>query len=256
MLGRAVDDDIEILAAARRHQIVDDPAVIFEQQRIFGLHVRRGAEVAGHQRLERGVDPAAVDQQLAHVADVEQPRIFAGPEMLGDDPFILDRHLIARERHHPRRHERGARHRAGACRAAAARRPRRRRDRRCRAFRAPGSRRSDLVDFPAHHALRDIGCDSHRPQRLRLPPPSVAAPESFAPSAAPFGTSAPADTFQTVRRARSLVPERFRGRLLLRRRQSLCSAELSRAAFPEARGSRRRARALAAPTARSQRDLR
>ena len=101
MLGRAVDDDIEILAAAGRHQVVDDPAVIFEQQRIFGLHVGRCAEVAGHQGLERGIHAASVDQQLTHVADVEQAGILAGPQMLGDDAFILDRHLIAGERHHP-----------------------------------------------------------------------------------------------------------------------------------------------------------
>ena len=101
MLGRAVDDDVEILAAAGRHQIVDDPAVVVEQKRIFGLHVGRGLEVAGHQPLERRVGAAAVDQQLAHVADVEQAGILAGPQMLGDDAFILDRHLIARERHHP-----------------------------------------------------------------------------------------------------------------------------------------------------------
>ena len=74
MLGRAVDDDVEILAAAGGHQIVDDPAVVGEQQRIFGLHVGQRLEIAGHQRLERGGDIAAADQQLAHVADVEQAR--------------------------------------------------------------------------------------------------------------------------------------------------------------------------------------
>ena len=101
VLGRAVDDDVEIVAAARRHQVVDDPAVVVEQQRIFGLHVGRGLEVAGHQPLERRVGAAAVDQQLAHVADVEQAGILARPQMLGHDAFILDRHLIAGERDHP-----------------------------------------------------------------------------------------------------------------------------------------------------------
>ena len=41
MLGRAVDDHVEMVAAAGRHQIVDDPAVVVEQQRIAQLHVRR-----------------------------------------------------------------------------------------------------------------------------------------------------------------------------------------------------------------------
>ena len=102
MLGGAVDDDVEILAPARRHQVVDDPAFLVEQQRIFGLHVGGGLEVAGHQLLERRIDAAAVHQQLAHVADVEQPGILARPQVLGDDPFVLDRHFVAGERHHPR----------------------------------------------------------------------------------------------------------------------------------------------------------
>jgi hypothetical protein len=43
----------------------------------------------------------AGQQQLAHVRHVEQARILARPIVLGDDPFILDRHVIARKRHHP-----------------------------------------------------------------------------------------------------------------------------------------------------------
>ena len=48
-LGRAVDDDVEILAAPGRHQIVDDPAVVLEQQRIFELHVAERLEVGWEQ---------------------------------------------------------------------------------------------------------------------------------------------------------------------------------------------------------------
>ena len=47
-------------------------------------------------------DVGSVDQQLAHVADVEQARAFARPQMLGHDAFVLERHLIARERDHAR----------------------------------------------------------------------------------------------------------------------------------------------------------
>ncbi len=102
VLGRAVDDDVEILAAPGRHQIVDDPAIVVEQQRIFELHVAERLEIGREQGFERPVGAVAVDQQLAHMADVEQPGILARPQMLGDDAFILDRHLIARERHHAR----------------------------------------------------------------------------------------------------------------------------------------------------------
>ena len=53
VLGRAIDDDVEILAPPRRHQIVDNPAVLVEQERIFGLHVLGVAQIARHQPLER-----------------------------------------------------------------------------------------------------------------------------------------------------------------------------------------------------------
>ena len=35
------------------------------------------------------------------MADVEETGRLAGPEMLGHDAFILDGHVIARERNHP-----------------------------------------------------------------------------------------------------------------------------------------------------------
>ena len=71
-LGRAVDDEVEMLAAARRHQIVDDPAVLAEQHRIAQPPVLERLEVARQQGLERLVEVGPVEQQLAHVADVEQ----------------------------------------------------------------------------------------------------------------------------------------------------------------------------------------
>src|SRR5207237_3140534 len=40
------------------------------------------------------------DDQLAHVADVEQPRALARPLVLGHDAFVLDQHGVAGERHH------------------------------------------------------------------------------------------------------------------------------------------------------------
>ena len=101
VLGRAVDDDVEVFAAPGRHQVVNDPAIVVEQQRIFWLHVLRGAEIAGHERFEHGIDIAAMNEQLTHVADIEQARILASPHMLGDDSFILNRHFITGERHHP-----------------------------------------------------------------------------------------------------------------------------------------------------------
>jgi hypothetical protein len=82
-------------------QIVQDAAILGEQQRIFlavDLHSR---DIGRDQLLQLGVQPVAGQEQLPHMADIEQPRMLAHPQMLGHDAFILDRHFIARERHHP-----------------------------------------------------------------------------------------------------------------------------------------------------------
>ena len=50
----------------------------------------------------RGIDMVPVNQQLTHVADVEQAGILAGPEMLGHDALVLYGHFIVGEGHHPR----------------------------------------------------------------------------------------------------------------------------------------------------------
>jgi len=55
-----------------------------------------------------------------------------------------------------------------------------------------------------------------RQERFGCRPRLSLAPESFAPSAARPANAA-ADTFQTVEARAVLGPERFRGRLLLRR---------------------------------------
>jgi hypothetical protein len=90
------------MAAAGCHQVVDDSAGIVEQHRIAQAAVLEQHQLTRKQRLERLVDPGAGDDQLPHVADVEQSGVAAGPQMLGEDAVILDGHGIARERHHAR----------------------------------------------------------------------------------------------------------------------------------------------------------
>ena len=55
IFGRAVDDHVEPVLPAREHQIVEDAAILGEQQRIAGrrAHARH---VGRHQRLERLVE--------------------------------------------------------------------------------------------------------------------------------------------------------------------------------------------------------
>ena len=100
LLGGAVDDQVEMIAAAGDHQVVDDAALGVEQQRIFGPRLLEDGEVGGEQGFEPLLRLGAGDEQLAHMADVEQAGRGAGPQMLGDDPLILDRHRVAGERDH------------------------------------------------------------------------------------------------------------------------------------------------------------
>ena len=102
-LGRAVDDDVEMLAAPRDHQIVEDAAVVAEQQRIAQPAVAQDREVGRQQRLQRpsrASRPATISWPIWLTSN--SPARLARPAMLGDDAFILDRHLVAGERHHPR----------------------------------------------------------------------------------------------------------------------------------------------------------
>src|SRR5690242_15805565 len=125
----------------------------------------------------------------------------------------------------------GAMHRAEACRAAAAQYRFRLSGRRYMACRAPACRQSDRCGLPCSFtALRQRGATVGSTKSPASRPRLSLAPESFAPSAAQMGS------FQTVRRARSSVPERFRGRLLLRRSTFTRGLRrtLSRAAIPKA----------------------
>ncbi len=101
-LGRAVHHQIERIFQPRDHQIIQHAAIIVDQQRIALLTDLQGRKIDRQDRFERGIKAFARQHQLAHVGDIEQARILARPGVFCHDPFILDRHLIAGERHHPR----------------------------------------------------------------------------------------------------------------------------------------------------------
>src|SRR3954454_3842529 len=123
-----------------------------------------------------------MNQELAHVADVEHSGIFARPEMLGHDPFVLDWHFITGERDHaaavgtmPRIQGKLVElwgFSAGAAVRIAAE------------MRAPrlGLIGRAVVDFPAHSRAPDkratVGAAVALP---RLPPPSVLSARELCP---------------------------------------------------------------------------
>ncbi len=102
-LGRAADD-----------QVVEDPAVLVQQQGVAELAGGEAADVAADQRLDQGRDGGVVRLGIAaapgqgqhrrpHVRDVEQAGVLAGPGVLLEDALrILDRHVVAAEADRPR----------------------------------------------------------------------------------------------------------------------------------------------------------
>ena len=83
-------------------QVVDDPAALVRQERVLGAARLDPAEVVREQPLEQFGRPGAVDLELAHVRDVERAGVLAHRPVLLDHALVLDGHLPAGERHHPR----------------------------------------------------------------------------------------------------------------------------------------------------------
>ena len=110
-LPRRVDDEIEravvvIADGPRDHQVVDDAAVGVGELRIADTPGLQPENVAGNEALERRRRRRVVgsaQEGLAHVGDVEKAGLLPRMKVLGQDAGgILDRHLVAGERHHAR----------------------------------------------------------------------------------------------------------------------------------------------------------
>src|SRR5919198_768716 len=83
-------------------QVIDDSAPLVREQGVLSLTGLDLVEIVRERRLEQLRRAWALDLELAHVRDVEDAGVAADGPMLGNHAFVLDRHLPARERHHPR----------------------------------------------------------------------------------------------------------------------------------------------------------
>ena len=112
-LGERVADDagaLPALATTRKRssaeavddQVVEDPAVRGDDHRVVGAAVGERRRV-GHERVgERLARLRALDEQLAHVRQVEQAGPLPDRPVLLEDPAVLDRHQPAGEVDQPR----------------------------------------------------------------------------------------------------------------------------------------------------------
>src|SRR6266851_3957140 len=87
----AVDDDV-----------VDDRPALVRQQTVASVTDLETRDVARDQAVEGGEGARALEEELAHMREIEEPRRAADRAMLRDDTGVLDGHLPSRERDHLR----------------------------------------------------------------------------------------------------------------------------------------------------------
>ncbi len=97
------DDEIVVLAHVVNDQVVDDAAVFVQQEIIAAGAVGLVEDRTRQDAVQRLARSRAENPEFAHVADVEQRNEMAGVLVFRQDAgFVLNRHVPARERDHPR----------------------------------------------------------------------------------------------------------------------------------------------------------
>jgi len=119
LLRPGIDDDVEPALTARRnrpadHQVIDNAALVVEQEGVADLTGLQGRDIAADQRLYHRRYRAMIGLAITrgrvqgqegrpHMRDVEDAGVLAGPEVLFQHPVaVLDRHLVAAELDQPR----------------------------------------------------------------------------------------------------------------------------------------------------------
>jgi len=199
----AFDDELEPAPKRNRHQIVDDAAIVVEQQRVAHPPVGQAPRdrPAPRSRAARAVAPRS--GHLPHMRNVEEARL--GPAYAGARRYagrVLHRHVVAGERHHL-----GRRARCAGMERRSAAKP--------RFPRKPTGRTSVAADTRA--GPPEMPPLSLSPERFTAPGPA-AGPAAY--SFGERGYDRPCFPERPLRLAVRL-PESFRGGLLLRRRAHL-----------------------------------
>ena len=86
---------------AVHEQVVDERPVRHHEAGVLGLPDAQPGCVVARDPLNRYERVGAGDLDLAHVADVEQPRARSHGQVLGGDAGVLHGHVPAGKRHHP-----------------------------------------------------------------------------------------------------------------------------------------------------------
>src|SRR2546426_5195534 len=99
--SRVADEEEPVRREARHDDVVEDRAVVAEELRVPRPTRDRG-DVVRAQAIQERVGGRTLDENLAHVAHVEQANGPADREMVLVDPGVLERHLPSGEFEEPR----------------------------------------------------------------------------------------------------------------------------------------------------------
>ena len=105
LLAGGIDHQDQVIAGIGHHEIVEDAARFIGEEGIARAAGGKPGDIGGDDPLQRRREAAATrlrrEAKLAHMGDVEQPRLAAGLQMLRQYAGgILHRHVIAGEGHH------------------------------------------------------------------------------------------------------------------------------------------------------------
>jgi hypothetical protein len=93
-----VDDEEEFaFAGAIGDEVVDDAAVVIEEEGVVAVAGGEAGDVVGEGVIEEGFGVGAIDDDLAHVGDVEDANVLADGVVFGHKAGILDGHFPAGE---------------------------------------------------------------------------------------------------------------------------------------------------------------
>src|SRR5216684_1031803 len=101
--ARCVHDEEKFFVAdAIRNQVVDDSAAFLQQKSVLALANLQLVDVVGQHRIQPTARIAVIDDQLAHVRNVEHADVLSDGLMFFHNAGVLNRHQPSGERHHLR----------------------------------------------------------------------------------------------------------------------------------------------------------
>ena len=98
VIGRVGDDQVAIAAEAVGEEVVEHAALLVAEAGVLGAADLDLRHVVGEHALQEAQRARALDLDLAHVRDVEHPRMGPHRHVLLEDPLVKHRHLPARKR--------------------------------------------------------------------------------------------------------------------------------------------------------------